>query len=131
MDEVWNVFYLDRNDCLYLIGNHAMEDCKHIIYDDDTTELMKVYLDENGNPNYKWDGEKLVKLISEEKETFFPKPQPSQLDEIEKGIEGIDFNTLTIMEGIASSYEAEQSNALILMEGIASLYEAQISEGAK
>ncbi len=125
MDEVWNVFYLDGNDCLYLIGNYAMEDCKHIIYEGDTTELINVYLDENGNPNYKWDGEKLVELTSEEKEMYFPKPQPSQLDRIEESIKEIN-TTLSVTNEYKQAYETLTDGAkvepLVMRKNIQALF---------
>jgi hypothetical protein len=110
--EVWNVLYLDNNDCIYLIGNHAVQEAKHVIYDDVTEELMNAYLDENGKPNYKAVEGKPVKLTAEEKETLFPKSAPTQLDRIEESIQEIknmreqeivDRYTLTLInEGIIS-----------------------------
>ncbi len=106
--DIWNVLYLDSNDCIYLIGNHAMEDCKHVIYDKVTEELMNTYLDENGKPNYKAVEGKPVKLTTEEKEALFPKPAPTQLDRIEEAVkkshqEVIDEYTLSLInEGIIS-----------------------------
>lgn len=83
--EEYNVLYLDEHNCLYLIGSHLIEECKHVIYNDVTEELLNNYLDERGKPLYIWENDTLRLLTDEEREQWFTDEQ-TQLDRIEAAV---------------------------------------------
>lgn len=87
--EEYNVLYLDKNNGVYLIGNHVMSDLKYVIYNDVTEELLYDYLDKYGQPKYIYENESVRLFTDEEKKMYYPEPEPSQLDRMEQEIQNI------------------------------------------